>query len=115
MSWSGTKPTVEEALSAVAEPTADDYDRWQTIAEVLADEIGRLRILLSESPEHVIEFTDQGWTIMHPIACRPDLFACPVNRAAGDRIEQRGQWISDGRYVCSVTDDGRFVVGRRVE
>lgn len=114
MNWSSAKPTVEEALSAVAEPTVDDYDRWQTIAEVLADEVGRLRIVLSESPEHVIEFTEQGWTIMHPIACRPDLFACPVNRAAGDTV-RKGAPPDNGRYVCSLDEDGQFVVGRRVE
>lgn len=113
MSWSSAKPTVEEALSVVAEPTADDYDRWQTIAEVLADEIGRLRILLSESPEHVIEFTDEGWTIMHPVACRPDLFACPVNRAAGDMV--RSPVPRNGRYACALDGDGQFAVGRRVE
>jgi hypothetical protein len=103
---------VEEALAAVDEPTADHYDRWVTFAGVLAAEVKRLRILLGDSPEHVIQITDDGWTIMHPIACRPDLFACPVNRAAGDRLKT--PIGPNGRYVCSL-EDGQFTIGRRVE
>jgi len=33
-------------------------------------------------PRHIVQCTDAGWTIKHPLSCRPDLFNCPVNRAA---------------------------------
>lgn len=54
----------------------------QDIPALLA-EVERLRAILDDStPYHLIDLTDTGWTLKHPIACRPDLFNCPVNRAA---------------------------------
>ena len=31
---------------------------------------------------HQIELRIDGWTIQHPLSCRPNLFECKVNRAA---------------------------------
>jgi hypothetical protein len=61
------------------------------------------------SAEHVIEIRAKGFTIMHPLACRPNLFDCPVNVASEEQLtEPPGQL---GRFVCSLTDDGQFVIG----
>lgn len=56
---------------------------------------------------HIIEFRDNGWTIKHPLSCRPNLFECEVNRAAErdvDGVPPEGV----GRYVCGAEEGGRF-------
>lgn len=64
---------------------------------------------LDDDPEHIIDLRADGWTIKHPLACRPDLFACPVNRAAErDLTEQPA--MPAGQYRCLVGADGAFVV-----
>lgn len=59
------------------------------------------------TPErHVIEFRQRGWTIMHPLSCRPRLFDCPVNLSAPPgRL---------GRYLIEL-HDGELIVGEPVE
>lgn len=61
-------------------------------------------------PRHIIEFREDGWTIKHPLSCRPDLFNCLVTRAVGDLLFEP----PDGLYECSVGADGAFVVGAAV-
>jgi hypothetical protein len=62
---------------------------------------------------HVIEFREDGWTIMHPMSCRPDLFACVTNRVAEGNL--RGQpFEAPGRYLCSMIGDD-LVVGARID
>lgn len=53
--------------------------------------------------EHVIEFREDGWTIKHPIACRPHLFDCPVNQMA--ERDLLGPPAQLGRFVCEIEDD----------
>ena len=55
--------------------------------------------------EHVIEFRENGWTIKHPLICRPNLFDCEVNRAAERDIDGPPQQL--GRFVCGITG-GKF-------
>lgn len=59
---------------------------------------------------HVIEFRKAGWTIMHPLACRPDLFKCKVNRAAEVQITNAPKKL--GRFRCDLTEAGQFTVGQ---
>jgi hypothetical protein len=63
--------------------------------------------------EHVIEFREDGWTIKHPLACRPNLFDCAVNRAAGRALQEPPAEF--GRFACGLAEDGQFVVGDRRE
>lgn len=76
-------------------------------AELVA-EIDRLRAALKAGQVgHIIEFRDNGWTIQHPLSCRPNLFECEVNRAAErdvDGVPPEGV----GRYVCGAEEGGRF-------
>lgn len=58
--------------------------------------------------EHTIELREDGWTIMHPLGCRPNLFACPVNRAA-EFSEPLGAL---GTFRCTI-EDGLLVLGER--
>jgi hypothetical protein len=67
-----------------------------------------------DGPTHIIEFTETGWTIQHPIACRPTLFTCPVNQAAQSNFT--GPPPALGRYECDVNDLGdRVLIYDRVD
>lgn len=54
---------------------------------------------------HLIDFGAHGWTIKHPLSCRPNLFDCPVNRAAEQQIDGEPAQ-GPGRYIVTVRDDG---------
>lgn len=64
-----------------------------------------------DSQRHVIELRDDGWTIQHPLACRPDLFSCPHNRAAlAIHPDRRGQ------YICTINSEGALeITGKRLD
>lgn len=66
---------------------------------------------------HVIEFRADGWTIKHPLSCRPDLFACRVNRVGGAQLRVLdGPPVPPGRYACELNDAGdRFLIGDRLD
>jgi hypothetical protein len=82
----------------------------------LLDEVERLRtqmqVVGGEQNHHLVDLREGGWTIQHPLSCRPNLFDCKVNRSAErDLIEPPTEL---GQFVCGLDDDGRFVVGARV-
>ena len=58
---------------------------------------------------HIIDLRADGWTIMHPPACHPNLFDCSVNQAAGEQID--GPLDFQGRFYCGLDDFGLFYVG----
>lgn len=69
-----------------------------------------------DSPFHIIEFRPDGWTIKHPLACRPNLFACRVNRAAERDLANIDGPPYLGQYECSANDFGdRLHIGDRVD
>jgi hypothetical protein len=72
---------------------------------------------VDDDPRHVIEFRPDGWTIMHPLSCRPNLFECPVNRVAEmDLGALGGPPVPPGRYECELNDLGdRLLIGDRIE
>jgi hypothetical protein len=78
----------------------------------LADEVERLRAelaALNDGPdEHVIDLRDDGWTIKHPLSCRPHLFDCPVNRAAERDLTEAPAQL--GRFVCLLDEVGGFTI-----
>lgn len=63
---------------------------------------------MTDDAEHVIDLRDDGWTIKHPLTCRPNLFDCPANTAARNLAESPAV---PGRYVCDVDDSGQLVIG----
>lgn len=76
--------------------------------DALAAENVRLREALeADQVGHIIEFREDGWTIQHPLSCRPNLFDCPVNRAAERDLDEPPE-CGPGRYTCGVEDGGRF-------
>ncbi|GHH57571.1 DUF6085 family protein [Lentzea cavernae] len=62
--------------------------------------------------EHVIDVREDGWTIKHPMSCRSDLFACEVNRAAGQQI--KAMPAPAGKYECGLDGAGVFSIGKAV-
>lgn len=65
-------------------------------------------VRMDPAEPHLIQFRPDGWTIQHPLRCRPNLFACEVNRVAGQQID--GQPATGlGVYECDV-EDGVFVL-----
>jgi hypothetical protein len=62
--------------------------------------------------EHVIELRENGWTIKHPLSCRPALFDCPVNRAAERDLTDRS--VLRGRFWCGLGGDGGLVMGAEI-
>lgn len=57
---------------------------------------------------HIVDLRDRGWTIQHPLSCRPNLFDCPINRAAERDLVARP--AAFGRLECGVNDAGQFVI-----
>jgi hypothetical protein len=83
---------------------------WEVMEEVI-----RAADTAADS-RHVVEFRAEGWTIMHPLSCRPNLFACRVNRAAEQDLRQPPGVL--GLYECDVNDvdlGDRFLILDRVE
>jgi hypothetical protein len=83
--------------------------------EELQDEVERLKARLAEferDTRHIIELRDDGWTIQHPLSCRPDLFSCGYNMAARDTPELGQQ--PNGRFYCTVDDYMTLVVWEEV-
>jgi hypothetical protein len=52
---------------------------------------------------HKIELRYDGFTIMHPLSCRPNLFDCDYNFAAKDALSV-GE-VPNGVYYCSVNSE----------
>jgi hypothetical protein len=102
--------TVELVVEALTPGRNADRDTYRRQARAVLDALiadGWVRADPAEP--HLIEFRADGWTIQHPLRCRPNLFACQVNRMAGDQIG--GPPASGlGVYECDVDDDGTFML-----
>lgn len=59
---------------------------------------------------HIVDLREDGWTIQHPLSCRPNLFDCIYNFAAA-RVLQIGG--IPGRYQVTV-DAGELIIGERL-
>ncbi|GIJ36705.1 DUF6085 family protein [Micromonospora andamanensis] len=73
------------------------------------------RIAPDDDPRHVIEFRADGWTLKHPLSCRPRLFECRFSDAA-QALD--GPPTALGRYVVDLSDDGQggcLVIGARID
>ncbi|MEV0805753.1 hypothetical protein [Micromonospora sp. NPDC050200] len=69
-----------------------------------------------DDPRHIIDISVDGWTIKHPLSCRPNLFDCPVNRLAEQGLGAVAGPVYAGRFECSVNDLGdRLLIGDRVD
>jgi len=66
-------------------------------------------VIKDDGADHIIDFGPHGWTIKHPPSCRPNLFDCPVNRAAVQEITDEPA-SGLGRYTVSVDAGGVLLV-----
>lgn len=62
-------------------------------------------VLKVDDEPHVIQFREDGWTVQHPLSCRPALFDCPVNRAAEQELDGPPA-TGLGIYEISLRPDG---------
>ncbi|MFG2054793.1 hypothetical protein ACGFI9_12250 [Micromonospora sp. NPDC048930] len=106
-----------------------DYSLWATVGRLRVDLEGatteRAGLVwaalgvtpLDDDPRHLIEFREDGWTIKHPLSCRPNLFDCPVNRAAGEQVDGPPP-AGFGRYDCWIGEQefaGMLFLGDRID
>lgn len=95
-------------------PHAEDYRSALTIARA----INTGTVIGQAGPDaysdhHIVDLREDGWTLQHPLSCRPNLFDCPINKAAErDLIDPPAEL---GRFTCGLGDDGRFEIGDRIE
>jgi len=106
----------DRADPATCPAPLDEVDYPLGVYWELAEDVIRAADAAS-SEQHVIEIRTDGWTIQHPLSCRPNLFDCPVNRVAEADLEPlTGPPAPPGRYECGVNDIGdRFLLGDRVD
>lgn len=102
---------IESPYEVDSYPWEDVADWWLNLVDSIPVGL-RVTAAGAELAEHVIEFRTDGWTIMHPLACRPALFDCPVNRAA-ERDLTAPPDVDPGRYVIRLVD-GQLVIGEPV-
>lgn len=60
---------------------------------------------------HLVKVTETGYVIQHPLSCRPNLFGCPVQVAAG---VLDGPPVTPGVYEAEVGDQALLTLARRV-
>lgn len=66
---------------------------------------------------HVIELRADGWTLMHPLSCRPNLFSCQINQAADHadfHTAMDDGLQAPGRFEVELCD-GALILGGPVE
>lgn len=66
-----------------------------------------------DSEQHVVDLRENGWTIQHPLSCRPNLFDCPVNSAAEVQLTEPPGEL--GRFTCGLAEDGELIIGALVD
>jgi hypothetical protein len=107
-----------DRLSIDLEPTWEelgevDQDSYRALARVVLDALAAAgRLMPLDDEPHMIEFREDGWTISHPLACRPRLFECEINRAAEQQVSGPPA-VGLGRYECDVIN-GDFVLTHEV-
>lgn len=120
LSESDRRLNVEFRLLAIVstyggERIVADNPAMDRMVKQLADEVDALAregFVPGDDPDHVIDLREDGWTIKHPLSCRPNLFACPVNRAAEVGMCEQPP-VPAGRYVCTVGPTGGLEIRSR--
>lgn len=100
----------DEMLAAFADEMREPLpvrERPERIRKGLTAVLAIVERELQESPHHVIDFRAEGWTIKHPLACRPVLFDCPVNRAA-EQLDTAPDLL--GPFYCDERN-GHLILG----
>lgn len=104
-----TRDDRARALLAAVLPAHERQVREQTLRDLNAGSITNEDLAAAGlDTDHIVDLRADGWTIRHPLTCRTDLFACPVNRAA--ERDLTGPPHEFGRFECGV-ENGEFWIG----
>lgn len=100
-----TDADVQQTAELIASSLHDGCSYTETARAVLGALATRRLAPADDDPRHIIDVRADGWTIKHPLACRPNLFDCPVNRAAERSMAAfDGPPVPPGHYECRVGD-----------
>lgn len=117
--WRAHRTSLPEDAVRLCEDFGADYIR---VGELISTQDRSDTYRLANGPQamylepvntgegHIIQLAANGWTIKHPLSCRPNLFACRFNRAAVTSTIQHQL----GRFECTLDDAGHLVIGREV-
>lgn len=101
---------VEAEVKQLIETYSGLEEAGRMAAEIVAIFVAYLVELDTPDGKHVAVFTDRDFTMKHPLACRPFLFECDVNRELGTWPGPPGR---PGEYLVYREDDGLLVAERR--
>lgn len=109
----GSKANQAKVLRASA-ASAEDVPKLLAELARLAAELAEARAVIAGQGDdeqcHIIDLRQGGWTLQHPLSCRPNLFDCPVNHAA-EALTRRPVRLP-GLYRCDARD-GRLVIAQK--
>jgi hypothetical protein len=95
---------------------ASPEDHVAALVDAALDALSAAWHLVPREPgdeHHVLDVREDGWTLKHPLTCRPRLFECQANVAA-ERLPDRPAEI--GRYRVTVDQvTWELVIGEPVQ
>jgi hypothetical protein len=102
----------QETVLCIRNADAVDTDDLQELVDELEKARAELRALNASliSEDHLINFTEDGWTLQHPLSCRPNLFTCRVNKLSSEQITEPPT-AGLGTYAIEVQNDV-LILGR---
>lgn len=74
----------QEIVANVIEPWAMAGTLLVTEAVLEALEAAGYSVVPTGETEHIVDFTETGFVVQHPLACRPNLLACHYSDAYFD-------------------------------
>lgn len=91
--------------------TYEDYQKWASETPQWCKHVHWRQLTLPPSERrHKIKVMSDGFVIMHPLSCRPNLFECKYNDKPNFAF-----WQGDaGVYFCKVDDNGELVIEEAV-
>jgi hypothetical protein len=97
----------EKIIEAIRDFDWSNVDPHSDLGEWVPNLADAICSAIDDQPFHVLDVTDTGWTLKHPLDCRDELFECPHNRAA-EALE--GPPAKPGRYRVSTDGRGHIVI-----
>jgi hypothetical protein len=121
-----TKDEIREQVEDVLEKTywldgsaASENESFKKVAREFAKALEDAGLLArpgdqdADETRHIIRYAGDGWTVMHPLSCRPNLFNCKVWKTVRLLTPPPPNYF--GKYYCGLDDDGKFTHYEKVE
>lgn len=64
---------------------------------------------LEDNKEHIVARSPSGWTLKHPLSCRPNLFDCEYNK----RMEETTPPPDTGMFFVTMKENGDLLFRRQ--